>query len=188
MTRDRNLNFSQRAGQKMNSIMRTARDVTCQEWESLRALYVQAFVTMSASISAGDLALMDNNPEEFWAGVFDRDKIRSNAKNYTFSMSKDGERIVAYGLYTYESDAQYLYIHHFVVHPNYQGQGLGKRLMCAIQELHLDAQKVGLLTRTYNVHAQNFYNRLGFSASVDVPSAIREYYTRDRVYMERIVS
>lgn len=172
----------------MNSITRPARDITSQEWEALRTLYVQAFVAMSASVSAGDLALMDNNPEEFWAGVFDSDKIRSNAKNYTFSMSKDGERIVAYSLYTYESDAQYLYIHHFVVHPNYQGQGLGKRLMCAMQELYVDAQKIGLLTRTYNVHAQNFYNRLGFSVSGDVPFAISEYYSSDRVYMERAIS
>ena len=168
--------------------MCAARDITCQEWEALRALYVQAFVAMSASVSACDLALMGNNTEQFWAGVFDRDKPRSNAKNYTFSMSKDGERIVAYGLYTYMSDAQYLYIHHFVVHPDYQGQGLGKRLMCAMQELHVDAQKVGLLTRTYNVQAQNFYKRLGFSSSVDVPAAIREYYSSDRVYMERVVS
>lgn len=172
----------------MNSIICSARDVTCQEWEALRALYVQAFVSMSASISTGDLALMNNNPEEFWMGVFDRDKIRSNAKNYMFSMSKDSDRIVAYGLYKYESDAQYLYIHHFVVHPNYQGQGLGKRLMCAIQELHVDAQKIGLLTRTYNIHAQNFYNRLGFSESTNVPSTIREYYSSDRVYMERAFS
>ncbi len=171
----------------MNSIIRPARDVTCQEWEALRALYVQAFVAMSASMSSGDLALMDNNPEEFWASVFDRDKIQSTAKNYTFSLSKDGEKIVAYGLYTYESDAHYLYIHHFLVDPNYQGQGLGKQLMCAMQELHVDAKKIGLLTRSYNVHAQNFYNRLGFSVSVDVPSAICEYYSSDRVYMERVV-
>lgn len=60
--------------------------------------------------------------------------------------------------------------------------------MCAMQELHGDAQKVGLLTRTYNVQAQNFYKRLGFSASVDVPAAIREYYSSDRVYMEHSVS
>ncbi len=48
--------------------------------------------------------------------------------------------------------------------------------------------KVGLLTRTYNVQAQNFYKRLGFSASVDVPAAISEYYSSDRVYMERVLS
>lgn len=72
---------------------------------------------------------MGNNPEQFWAGVFDRDKPRSNAKNYTSGMSKDGERIVAYGLYTYVNDAQYLYIHHFVVHPDYQGQDLGIQIL-----------------------------------------------------------
>ena len=111
----------------MDSIICAARDVTNQEWEALRALYVQAFVAMSASVSAYDLAIMGNNPEQFWESVFDCDKPRSNTKNYMFSMSKDGERIVAYGLYTYVSNAQYLYIHHLVVHPDYQGQGLGKR-------------------------------------------------------------
>lgn len=172
----------------MDSIKCSAHDVTCQEWEELRALYVQAFVAMSASVSAGDLVLMGNNPEQFWAGVFDCDKPRSNAKNYTFSMIKDSERIAAYGLYTYVSDVRYLYIHHFVVHPDYQGQGLGKGLMRTMQELHGAAQKVGLLTRTYNVQAQSFYKRLGFSASFDIPAAIREYYSSDRVYMERVVS
>ena len=146
---------------------------------------MQAFVAMSASLSACDLALMGNNPQQFWAGVFDRDEPLSKAKNYTLSMSKDSGRIVAYGLYTYVSDEQYLYIHHFVVHPDYQGQGFGKRLMHAIQELYVDTQKIGLLTRTYNVQAQNFYKRLGFSASVDVPSSVCEYYSSDRVYMER---
>jgi len=152
------------------------------------SIVVQAFVVMSASVSACDLTLMENNPEQFWSGVFDRDKPQSIKKNYTFSMSKEGERVVAYGLYTYVSDAQYLYIHHFVVHPDYQGQGLGKRLMFAIQELHVDAQKIGLLTRTYNIQAQNFYKHLGFSASIDVPAAIHEYYSSDRVYMERVIS
>ncbi len=171
----------------MDNIMCAARDVTCQEWEALRILYVHAFVAMSANISACDLALMDNNPEQFWAGVFDRDKPQSNAKNYTFSIFKNDEKIVAYGLYKYVSNAQYLYVHHLVVHPDHQGQGLGKQLMCAMQELHADTQKVGLLTRTYNIQAQNFYKRLGFSASVDVPTAIHEYYSSDRVYMERIV-
>lgn len=172
-------------GAKMDSIVCNANDVTCQEWEELRALYIKAFVAMSASISDCDLALMDNNPEQFWAGVFDRDRPRSITKNYTFSISRSNEKIVAYGLYTYMSDVHYLYIHHLAVHPDHQGQGLGKRLMCTMQQLHADARKVGLLTRTYNVQAQTFYERLGFSASVDVPTNIHEYYSNDRVYMER---
>ena len=171
----------------MDSIECAARDVTSQEWEALRALYIQAFVRMSATVSADDLALMGNDPKAFWAGVFDRDKPQSSAKNYTFCISKEGETIVSYGLYTYVTDTQYLYIHHFVVHPDYQGQGFGKRLMQAIQDLYIDAQKVGLLTRTYNLQAQNFYKRLGFSASLDVPPSVREYYSPDRVYMERSV-
>lgn len=172
----------------MNSTICTAHDVTCQQWEELRALYVHAFVTMSTNLNTSDLALMGNNPEQFWTDVFDCDKSRSNTKNYTFSISKEGEKIVAYGLYTYMNDVQYLYIHHFLVHPDYQGRGLGKRFMYAIQELYPSAKKIGLLTRTYNVQAQNFYKRLGFSASIDIPNAIREYYSSDRLYMERIVS
>jgi ribosomal protein S18 acetylase RimI-like enzyme len=174
-------------GQKMDRIC-AASDLTYQEWEDLRALYVLAFVKMSANVSESDRAIMGNNPEEFWAGVFDRDKPRSIQKNYTFTISKVGEKIIAYGLYVFVSDMQYLYIHHFVVHPDYQGQGLGKRLMQALQNIHSDAQKIGLLTRTYNLPAQNFYQRLGFSESKDVPAAIQEYYSSDRVYMERVVS
>lgn len=164
-----------------------ASDLTSQEWEKLRMLYVQAFVRMSTKISTSDLALMDNNPEEFWAGVFDCDKPRSTEKNYTFSLFKEGEKIIVYGLYTYMSDTKYVYVHHLVVHPDCQGQGLGKQLMHTMQELHVDAKKIGLLTRTYNLQAQNFYQRLGFSQSLDIPSAISEYYSRDRVYMERIL-
>lgn len=172
----------------MKNTLCSARDLAGHEWEMLRALYVQAFVTMSTNVSAGDLALMGNHPQTFWEGVFDRDKPRSHAKNYTFILSKEGEKTVAYGLYTYARETHYLYIHHFVVHPDHQGQGLGRQLMDALQTLHGDAQKVGLLTRTYNLQAQNFYKRLGFSQSVDVPADIHEYYSKDRVYMERVVS
>jgi hypothetical protein len=44
----------------MDSIICAARDVTHQEWEALRALYVKAFVAMSANVGACDLALMGN--------------------------------------------------------------------------------------------------------------------------------
>lgn len=169
----------------METRLCASRDLTVQEWDELRELYVKAFVAMSATVSAHDLALLGNNPEHFWERVFDRDKPNSIAKNYTFKLTKENERIVAYGLYTYLKDAQYLYIHHFVVHPDYQGKGLGKSLMSAMQESHLDAEKIGLWTRTYNVQAQNFYKRLGFSVSLHVPDAIREYDSSDRVYMER---
>lgn len=172
----------------MNNIMRAAADLTCQEWEAIRALYVLAFVKMSTNVSTSDLALMGGDPERFWADVFDQDKPRSKAKNYTFSIFKEDDTIIAYGLYTYVSDALYLYIHHFLVHPDYQGRGMGKRFMCTMQNMHTDAQKIGLLTRTYNLQAQNFYKHLGFSASLEVPPAIREYYSIDRVYMERLAS
>lgn len=38
----------------MNSVLCAARDVTGQEWEKLRALYVKAFVAMSAKVSEED--------------------------------------------------------------------------------------------------------------------------------------
>jgi ribosomal protein S18 acetylase RimI-like enzyme len=169
----------------MMSELRAAHDVTDPEWEAIRALFVHTFVTLSASVSVDALALMGHHPEKFWGDVFDADQPRAREKNYTFSLSKERERLVAYGLYTYVSHAQYLYIHHFVVHPDYQGQGIGKRLMHTMQELHGDAKKVGLLTRPYNIQALNFYKRLGFSASVDVPAVCREYYSSERVYLER---
>jgi ribosomal protein S18 acetylase RimI-like enzyme len=170
----------------MDRIIRAARDVTDQEWEELKDLYVKAFTTMSKGLSATDLALMDNHPEQFWANVFDLDRPRSHAKNYIFTMIIIGKKIAAYGFYLYVNEVRYLYVHHFVVHPDFQGQGLGKRLMSILQELYVDAKKIGLLTRTYNVLAQNFYKHLGFSATIDIPNHIHEYYSTDRVYMERI--
>lgn len=169
----------------MDSRICPAREITHEEWQELRELYIQAFVAMSENVSIEDLALMGNNSKKFWAAVFDRDQPQSSAKNYIFNISKENEKIISYGLYTYINDERYLYIHHFVVHPGYQRQGLGKRLMSMIQALHGDAKTIGLLTRTYNIQAQNFYKRLGFSESLQVPAAICEYYSPDRVYMEQ---
>jgi ribosomal protein S18 acetylase RimI-like enzyme len=60
-----------------------------------------------------------------------------------------------------------LNIHDFVVHPDFRGQGIGRRLMAAVEEhaRTLGCCKVTLEVRADNLTAQRLYETCGFAAS-----------------------
>ncbi|MDJ0568988.1 MAG: GNAT family N-acetyltransferase [Pleurocapsa sp. MO_192.B19] len=83
----------------------------------------------------------------------------------------DCNLVVAYGQLTQKNDRVYQ-IFQMVVHPNYQRQGLGKKLLAKLIAIaqQKDASKIVLDAR---ISAINFYQQLGFKKIVGTehPSA-----------------
>lgn len=165
--------------------VKCACDITDKDWNQLKELFVLSFVTTCQNVSKQDLELMNNDPATFWANVFDRDKPQVVSEKYEAIMFKSGDTVIAYILYVYLEDSKYLYVRHLCVSPNYQGQSLGKKLIAAMSAFHLGSQQIGLLTRTYNQRAQDFYIHLGFRISQNPPAYVLKFYKPDRVYLEK---
>jgi predicted GNAT family N-acyltransferase len=103
--------------------------------------------------------------------------------------------LLAYGQLTQQNDRTYK-IGQMVVHPNYQRQGLGKKLLAELIAIakQKDAQKIVLDARIYAV---NFYQQLGFekilgtehpSAITGVPHIYMELETARTVDIQKNVS
>lgn len=167
--------------------IKTTGEITAQEWIELKKLFVESFFAACRNVNERDLALMNNNITTFWSIVFDRDKPQVMEEKYKVILYKKDDIIIAYGLYTFFNDIKYVYIRHLCVNTEYQGQGLGKKLIMGMETSHQDARKTGLFTRTYNRTAQDFYTHVGFCIATNPPDTLIKYYAGDRVYMERAI-
>ncbi|MCL1858478.1 MAG: GNAT family N-acetyltransferase [Oscillospiraceae bacterium] len=61
------------------------------------------------------------------------------------------------------------YIHYMLVNPEYQGQGIGKKLICFVKEKYKDYLRICL---TAYKHAVGFYESCGFKTSESKPMNI----------------
>ncbi|WP_241680291.1 GNAT family N-acetyltransferase [Metabacillus mangrovi] len=79
----------------------------------------------------------------FWAGVRD-----------------EHEKLIAFG-YVCGMGLEHGYLEDIIVHPEYQGQGIGVKL---VTELLLESKRFGLsmVTVTFEENKTQFYNRCGF--------------------------
>ena len=78
----------------------------------------------------------------------------------------DGEKIVGYGRLIGDKTI-FMYIHSFMVHPEYQGQGIGKGIIKKLLEYIDELKKVNPKIRTYLGAAkgkESFYEQFGFVA------------------------
>lgn len=98
-------------------------------------------------------------------------KLHQNPHYQTLVVEHDN-RVIAYAgvieEYTWEFDGGYIRIQAFVVDQAYRGQGVGKRLITAIEKLakerNLKLIQVNSGNREERLPAHAFYNSLGFDA------------------------
>lgn len=64
-----------------------------------------------------------------------------------------------------EKSPEEVYIQLLCVKPEYQGQGIGKNLLCSIFQIENKISKLSLVTRRVNSSAVAFYKKLGFEES-----------------------
>ncbi|MEK3886277.1 GNAT family N-acetyltransferase [Bacillus sp. FSL K6-3431] len=82
--------------------------------------------------------------------------------NFWAGVRNEGNKLIAFG-YVAGMGLQHGYMEDILVHPYYQGQGIGVEL---VQELLGESERFGLeiVTLTYNSKHSNFYQTCGFTS------------------------
>lgn len=113
-----------------------------------------------------------DNVEEFnylfdeveW-GAHDYEVSEKALKNNVYSVSVyDNNKIIGYGRIIGDGII-YLYIHDIMVHPSYQGQGIGKQIMQKLVDRINEIKKENPYLRAYLGAAkgkEEFYKKCGF--------------------------
>ena len=113
-----------------------------------------------------------NNVEEFnyffdevgW-GAHDYEVSEQALNNNIYSVSVyDNDKIIGYGRIIGDGII-YLYIHDVMVHPNYQGQGIGKQIMKKLVDKINEIKKENPYLRAYlgaSLGKEDFYKKYGF--------------------------
>lgn len=99
----------------------------------------------------------------------------AKAEYALYLVALDGERVIGYaGAHVYWGEA---HVTNVAVHPEWRGQGLGERMMRALQAeaVGRGAERATLEVRVSNEAARALYAKLGW---VTAPGAVRKgYYT-----------
>jgi ribosomal protein S18 acetylase RimI-like enzyme len=79
-----------------------------------------------------------------------------------FLIIDNGQKIIGAVLGRY--DGRRGWVHHLAVAPDHQGQGLGRRLLQALESCLLakGCEKINLLVRHDNASVQKFYQQIGY--------------------------
>lgn len=113
-----------------------------------------------------------DNVEEFnylfdevgW-GAHDYEVSAKALKNNVYSVSVyDNDKIIGYGRIIGDS-LIYLYIHDIMVHPSYQGKGIGKQIMQKLVDKINEIRKENPYLRAYlgaSLSKEDFYKKCGF--------------------------
>ena len=81
--------------------------------------------------------------------------------NFWAGVRNENNELIAFG-YVCGMGLEHGYMEDIIVHPKYQGQGIGVKL---VQELLRESERFGLriITVTYEEHNTNFYKTCGFT-------------------------
>jgi len=87
-------------------------------------------------------------------------EIKEEFDSLTFLKAVDGTKII--GSVRARSDGNSCFIGRVIVHPDSQGNGIGTRLMNAIEDYFADVRRYELFTGTRSIANIRFYDRLGY--------------------------
>ncbi len=77
----------------------------------------------------------------------------------------DDEKIVGFAIFERWPQQSY-YLAEMAILPDYQRQGIGKKLVFSILDRDQGTKKIVLVTETANRSAQSFYEKIGFEKSL----------------------
>ncbi|MDQ0350339.1 ribosomal protein S18 acetylase RimI-like enzyme [Alkalibacillus filiformis] len=83
--------------------------------------------------------------------------------NFWAGVRNESHKLIAFG-YVCGMGLEHGYMEDIIVHPKYQGQGLGKKL---VRELLGESERLGLeiVSVTHGENKTDFYNKCGFTPS-----------------------
>ena len=103
--------------------------------------------------------------DEVGWGSHDYEVSEQALNNNVYSVSiYDNDKIIGYGRIIGDGII-YLYIHDIMVHPNYQGQGIGKQIMEKLVSKINEIKKKNPYLRAYlgaSIGKEDFYKKCGF--------------------------
>ncbi len=85
-------------------------------------------------------------------------------KDHLIHLAFDEEQMAGFAVFEKWEENIY-YLAEMAVHPHYQNQGVGKKLVFSLFEKDPQAQKIVLMTETANVSTHKFYEHIGFQPS-----------------------
>lgn len=91
--------------------------------------------------------------------------IKSDFNKYLFLIVFDSEKIIGSVKAKEENDS--CYIGRLIVHPNYQGRGIGTRLMNAVEGCFPNAKRFELFTGSKSFKNINLYKKVGYKIFKD---------------------
>lgn len=125
------------------------------------------------TLTGADLAALFISVD--WSSGHYPEKLEIAMRNYaTVFTAWDGDKLV--GLVSAMDDGvMTAYVHYLLVRPDYQGRGIGKRLVERVKETYSDYLRIALMA--YEKEC-GFYERLGFVRRDDeVPMFITSLWT-----------
>ena len=125
--------------------------VTPIQIEQIYDVYLAAFTPQNR--------FKDHELEDYFA-----EKVMPRLKKpLLLAVAIDQNRIIAYAIF--EKFAMNYYLAEMAVQPEYQGKGIGKKLVFSILEKDPAAKKIVLLTEIENRWSRPFYEKIGFKPS-----------------------
>ena len=132
----------------------------------VKEILVKAFMT-----EYEDVPLSDLNPSfkstgdvrRFYEGYFESEFLHYKSGGLIWVQAYIGERPVGFATFELETtEKKAAYMNLLVVHPDYQGQGIGKALAFSIMAVHPNIRAINLLIRKINQGGHLFYEKIGF--------------------------
>ena len=138
-----------------------------EQWQEVGKLWMVSFFNTykSLPLSRIDSDIHGESEDalaDWLKRLFAKDQVIALQNAYVFTLVyKDGQ-LLGYTLHHVLAQSSIIHIHHFVVDPNFQGQGIGKTLLSAVIRNHPEIESIVLTTRILNAPAREFYKHQGF--------------------------
>lgn len=97
--------------------------------------------------------------------------LENEMRKYYLLRAKHGETVCGYAYY--KKEETYFYLELLALHSDYQKSGIGKHLVFGLHQ-RFPNTKIELVTRTFNLNSQVFYEHIGFSKQPEK----KEHYVR----------
>jgi len=91
-------------------------------------------------------------------------------------VAMDKEKIIGFALFQHWDESSY-YLAEMALLPEYQGHGVGKKLVFSIFEKNPASKRILLITEKDNHSAQSFYKKIGFQHSSFIHPDYPENFT-----------
>lgn len=126
--------------------------LTTLQQQEIKEVFIKAFLPQK------------REPLEAYHAYFEKGFIPRFEKGNLVNAAYSDDKMVGFAIFEKWDDQSY-YLAEMAVIPEFQGQGIGKKLVFSILEKDPSINRILLVTEVKNVWSQAFYNKIGFIPS-----------------------